>query len=201
MIALLGGILTGLVIAFSTGPIFFTLLQISVDKGFKRAIYFILGTSFMDTTMVLVIWFGLNQIEVDAENPVVSLVGAAVLILFGLSFIFKKQSSSVAKESKSNSNILDNSGFFFKAILLDAFNPLVWAFWAAVVEYSISNFEGNANQLIYFTGVLAAIFSTDVLKSHYAQKLKSILSEKYLKYLNYGIGILLIGFGIKLMFS
>lgn len=198
--ALAGGIITGLIVAFSIGPIFLTLLQLSINKGFKKAIYFILGTSFADITMISIIWFGLNKIRINTENPIISLIGAIVLILFGLSFIFNKKSSSIKETSSLQNNILGNSGLFFKAILLDIFNPLVWAFWAGVIGYNISHFNGNTNQLIYLTGVLLTTFSTDLLKSHYAQKLKPILSDKYLQYMNYGIGLLLIGLGVNLLF-
>ncbi len=202
IIILFSGIITGLVMALSTGPIFFTLLQLSVDKGFKKAIYFILGTSFIDTTMVLFLWFGLNKIDIQTDSTLIPLIGAAVLIAFGVSFFFKKPSNPTDEtDNTPKSPLLGNSTLFFKAVLLDVFNPLVWAFWAAIVEYSISNYETNASQLTYFAGILLAILSTDMLKSHYAQKLKSVLSDKYLSYMNYGIGLLLIGFGLKLLYD
>lgn len=198
--ALFGGIATGLVLSLSLGPVFFTLIQITVEKGFSRAIYFILGISFTDISITLILWFGLKQLQVQSENPIMTIAAASILTLFGLSFILKKGTLSSYETKEVKSIALGNSGLFLKAVLIDALNPLVWVFWAAVVEYSISNFDSETNQLIYFAAFLVTIFSTDLLKSYFANKLRSLISYKYIKYLNYGVGLLLIGFGVKLFF-
>lgn len=198
--ALFGGIITGLIIALSTGPVFFTLIHTAIHKGFRKSIYFILGISFTDISIILICWFGLNQIGVEFDQKWLSIVAGIVLLLFGVSFITKKSKPVIDDTEVIKKSRLDNLGLFFKAILIDVINPIVWIFWAAISEYSISNFDTKAAQVLYFGAILAIIFTTDMMKSYFAQRLKSFLSEKYVNYINYGIGVFMIGIGLKLIF-
>jgi threonine/homoserine/homoserine lactone efflux protein len=199
--ALFGGLLTGLILAFSTGPVFFTLLYTAIHKGFRKSIYFIIGISITDISIILICWLGLNRISTELEVIWMTYAAGGVLILFGLSFMFKNF-VEVNKESEATEkSTFDNWGLFLKAILIDAINPIVWVFWAAISEYGITNFETKSTQLMYFGGILVAIFSTDLLKAYYAQKLKSFLSDKYVRIFNYAIGMVMIGLGVKLIFN
>ena len=46
-------ILLGIVLSFTIGPVFFTILEISVSKGFKAAVFFNIGVVFSE-----VVFFG-----------------------------------------------------------------------------------------------------------------------------------------------
>jgi threonine/homoserine/homoserine lactone efflux protein len=139
-VALFGGILTGLIIALSTGPVFFTLLHTAIHKGFSKSIYFILGISFTDISIILICWFGLNQIGVEYDQTWLSIVAGIVLLLFGVSFIIKRSKPVIDENEVIKRAKLNNWGLFFKAILIDGINPIVWVFWAAISEYIISIF-------------------------------------------------------------
>lgn len=197
MIAYLIGLSAGLVPALSTGPVFLTLIQNSIDHGFRKAIFFIVGVALTDTSIILLTWLGLSQISADQAPPAeLSIGGGILLILFGLVFIFKKQPEH--KPVKSSSG-LQNFGLFTQAIMLNAINPIVWGFWAAISNYAITEFNDTVSELLFFAGVLNMVWVTDFLKAYYAQRLNKHLNDKFKKYLRIGIGSVLTILGLKLI--
>ncbi|WP_420581255.1 LysE family translocator [Reichenbachiella sp.] len=198
MIAYLIGLSAGLVPALSTGPVFLTLVQNAIDHGFKKAIYFIVGVALTDTSIILLTWLGLSQISDGSEPPAeLSIGGGLLLILFGLVFIFKKEKEQ--KPTAPSSTHLQKFGLFTQAIMLNAINPIIWGFWAAISNYAITEFNDNSSELLFFAGVLNMVWVTDVLKAYYAQKLNKYLNEKFKRYLRIGIGLILTILGLKLI--
>lgn len=199
MITYLIGLSAGLVPALSAGPVFLTLVQNSVDHGFKKAIYFIVGVGITDTTIIILTWLGLSQIS-DGSGPPIELTigGGMLLILFGLVFIFKKERNSELPQ-KVNSSKMQKIGLFSQAIMLNAVNPIVWGFWTAISNYAITEFNDTTSELVFFAGVLNTVWLTDVLKAYYAQKLKTVLSAKVKSYIKIGIGLVLSGLGAKMI--
>lgn len=198
MIAYLIGLSAGIVPALSTGPVFLTLIQNAIDHGFKKALYFVVGVALTDTSIILLTWFGLSQVSDGSEPPAeLSIGGGLLLIIFGLVFIFKKEKEQ--KIAATSTGHLQKIGLFTQAIMLNAINPIVWGFWAAISNYAIAEFNDTRSELIFFAGVLNMVWITDVLKAHYAQKLKKYLNEKFKKYLRIGIGSILTILGLKMV--
>jgi len=190
------GLLMGLMPAVSTGPVFLTLIQNSIDHGFKKTIFFVAGVAMTDTSMILFTWLGLSQMAGKTESPWMPVAGGMLLIIFGLVFLFRKGKEKATKESKSS---MQSLGIFTQAIMLNAINPIVWTFWASISNYAIAEFHDNQQELIFFAGILSMIWTTDLLKAYYAQRLKTVLNDRFKKYLRWGIGGLLIVFGSKLI--
>ncbi|MFY0653254.1 MAG: LysE family transporter [Cyclobacteriaceae bacterium] len=201
--ALTLGTLTGLGLAISTGPVFLTLIQVSVSKGFQKSIFFILGVSTADLSMLMISWFGLYKLDLGIEEALLKLLGGIALIIFGATFIYQKKEapkelivlSNERKKRKSGS--MQNAGLFMKGLLINAINPIVWAFWLGISQLSVSKFGDATDQFVYFLGILSVVLLTDITKGYYAQKLSPFLSSKFLRYFNLGIGIVLIGIGLK----
>lgn len=198
--AVLIGILTGLGLAVSTGPIFLTLIKTSIDQGAKRTAFFIVGVSIADTSALLATWYGLSGIELDAGSSWLSLVGGLVLIGIGISF-FKPQSSPKEEESITFSQEEHGVKLFLKGLSLNLFNPIVWGFWAAMSQYARASFASSFEHLAFFISVLLTVLITDFLKAYFANKLTKILKPHHIRYMNVGIGCLLIFFGLKLFFD
>lgn len=202
MIAYLIGLSAGLVPALSTGPVFLTLVQHAIDHGFKNTIYFILGVAFTDTSIILITWLGLSQIAADGSPPAEFAIGGGVLLMvFGLVFILKKENKEQADQSTTTSGHMQKFGLFTHAIMLNAINPVIWGFWAAISNYAIAEFNDTTSELLFFAGVLNMVWITDLLKAYYAQKLKKYLTDKFKKMLRIGIGIVLVLLGAKLLIA
>ncbi|MEO9851116.1 MAG: LysE family transporter [Reichenbachiella sp.] len=199
MIAYLIGLFTGLVPAFSTGPVFLTLVQHAIDHGFKRAVYFIVGVALTDTSIIILTWLGLSQLSDGSETSVELTIGGGVLLLlFGLVFILKKESGTQTPQNSSSGH-LHKFGLFTQAIMLNAINPIVWGFWAAISNYAITEFHDTTQELLFFAGVLNMVWITDILKAYYAQRLKKVLSDRIKRYIKLGIGVVLALLGVKML--
>ncbi|UXX78134.1 LysE family transporter [Reichenbachiella carrageenanivorans] len=200
MIAYLIGLSAGLVPALSTGPVFLTLVQHAIDRGFKYVIYFILGVALTDTAIIMITWLGLSQITASDQPPAgFSIGGGLLLIAFGLVFILKKETKERPDQLVTTPGHLQKFGLFSHAIMLNAINPVIWGFWAAISNYAITEFNDTTSELLFFAGVLNMVWVTDLLKAYYAQKLKKYLNEKFKKILRVGIGLVLIVLGTKLL--
>lgn len=197
MLAYLFGMMWGLMPAFSTGPVFLTLVQHSIDHGFKKTIFFIVGVALADTTIIAVTWYGLSRISGNSDSPWLSIIGGLLLIGFGIGFLLKKEKTQ--KETKSSKKHLQKAGLFMQGIMLNSINPIIWAFWAGMSNLFITEFSTSQQQLTAFAGMLSTIWATDLLKAFYGQKLKTLLRESFQKYLRWFIAGMLIVFGSKMI--
>ncbi|MBU2913148.1 LysE family translocator [Reichenbachiella agariperforans] len=194
------GLSTGLILAVSTGPVFLTLIQKSIDHGYKKALFFVLGVGIADTGIIAVTWFGMTKVTGDTANPWMVLAGGLLLISFGLVFLIKKENPEELEiETRIKKKNFAHVGLLGQGFMLGAINPIVWAFWAAMSNYAIVTFTSPRGELFYFFGILSTVWLTDSLKAYYAEKLKKYLSPKVKRYLRMTIGIVLIAFGLKLL--
>jgi threonine/homoserine/homoserine lactone efflux protein len=88
---------------------------------------------------------------------------------------------------------------FVKGFLVNFVNPFVFFVWIGVVTYEKGLEASGCNALYYFFGVLLGILSTDLLKVFTARQIKNLLSPLVLHNLYRGSGIILIGFGIRML--
>ena len=54
--------LYGFLLAFAVGPVFFTLLETSITKGFKAGLFFDLGAIFADLIFISIAYFSTSKI-------------------------------------------------------------------------------------------------------------------------------------------
>lgn len=205
MEAILLGLLTGLGMATATGPVFLTLIRVSVDRGFAKSVFFLVGVSTVDWFIVFASWVGLNQLDIGIGESLLSLFAGMAMVLYGSTFVFsfKKKpkeldvitAPDIAKKEQISKKKLDNAHLYLKGVVMNALNPIVWAFWAGISQLAISKFPFQSDQVLYFTGILMTILITDLLKGYYAQKLKPFFTSKLLRYLNIAIGVMLMGLG------
>ena len=75
----------GFFLAFMIGPVFFTLLQTSVVKGFGAAVAFDLGVVFSDLLYILLAYFSSYQLLENLSNqPGFYVFGGTLLGIYGV---------------------------------------------------------------------------------------------------------------------
>lgn len=198
MVPFLNGLAFGLIFIFSIGPAFFLLIQTSLEKGFRKAAFMALGISLGDILFVLMILKGV--VSLLEEPPIrfwASIVGVSLLIVFGLYTFFKPPRISLRHEQHSPEGFMRS---FFAGLFFNLFNPSTIIFWLSLVSIVHINLGYSGNEKVYFfAGVLCTILSTDLTKSYLAQKLKRFLTIRAVRILNKTVGVILIGFGIRLL--
>ncbi len=198
MLPFLNGLAFGLIFIFSIGPAFFLLIQTSIEQGFNKAAYVALGISISDILYVVMIMKGITTL-LEAPNVrfIVGVIGIVLLIAFGVYSLFKPpRLHSKAEQHIPNSRIKS----FVKGFVFNFFNPSTVIFWLSLVSIVQLNFGYSGNQkLLFFSGVLTIILSTDITKSFLAEKLKRFLTLRAVSLLNKLVGVILIGFGLALI--
>jgi len=195
--SLIHGIAFGLVMILFIGPVFFTLLRASIGFGFSGGLTVATGIILSDILCILVCYFGAAQfIETEKYGPAIALLGAAILIGMGLKYVITRKS---AYGTGDNLGGKDRVGLIIKGFLVNFVNPFVFLIWIGIITYARNDYGEGIHMILFILGILITIFSTDLLKSFYAAKLERIMHSKALIKVNLWIGIILIGFGIRML--
>lgn len=80
------------------GPVFFTLLQTSVVKGFRAAVAFDLGVVFSDLLYILLAYFSSYQLlENPSNQPGIYVLGGTLLTIYEIIFLVGVNNSNRSK--------------------------------------------------------------------------------------------------------
>jgi len=212
MAVVLNGIIFGFLLSFLLGPAFFVLIETSIKKGFKSAVFLDLGILLSDAIYLLASLFVAEKINSWLnENSYIKYIAGSIFILLGLISIYRNYSNLKTENNQSNnlSGVETNTDsmvyplqLIIKGLGLNAINPGVLVFWIAACTYATNelNFEGI--QLMYYFGTtLITMFSIDLLKIYFSSKLKTTLTNKTISILGISIGCLLIFFGFAVYFK
>jgi len=212
---LLNGVFFGVLLSFLIGPVFFVLLETSIKKGIKPAVFIDIGVLLSDVLYLIAAYFFAQKIlESLNENNYIKYIAAGVFIFMGLLSILKKQSSEKGQNidvesfdtpSEMDAIIFKKRTYFtyvLKGIGLNAINPGVLVYWVAACTTATEELHIPEHQLIYyFVATLATMFGIDMLKIYYASKLKNKLTPKALHKISVGVGCILIVFGCIIAFK
>ncbi len=215
MIIFLLGILGGIALSlfFSFGPAFFSQLQASIHYGFRNAVPFAYGISTSDILIVALLLLISNHIPPEdlitiLNNRWVIYVGAAVVASFGLYTMFlKTRHTTESKETDrinfQNVQVPSRLSIYFRGLVLNFFNPVIWLYWATIVTIFICGEESFSlgERYLFFGGVLSATLSLDILKCKLASLLQRIITYRFLKVFNKIVGLILIGFALFMVIS
>ena len=199
MSKVLEGIQFGIFLAFLIGPVFFTLLQTSIEKGFTYGMMVAIGVSLSDVIYVAICYFGLIALVNDPSNAVyLAYGGGLVLIGFGAYHVFIKGRSSTAlgQTIKAKGPLR----YVLKGFLLNGFSPTVLFFWVATVSSLMTlGYSSGRDFSIFFGSLLITVLLMDILKAFLADKLRNLVTVRFIRLSNIILGIVLIGFGLKLI--
>lgn len=196
------GVVTGLLLSIMIGPVFFVLLETSIRKGIKAAIAFDLGVLLNDVLYISIALLFYNQVEQLSsgnDNSLLKIIGGGLFITYGIINFFKKvKKIEVETENANGSGVKGYLLLGLKGFLLNLANPLVVFYWFSVLTIGAedSGTGGITKSMIFFVAIiLITFFSVDLLKIIGAKSLRPLITDKVLKGLNWGIGIIFMLFG------
>lgn len=201
---LLEGIKVGLILSFMIGPIFFALVQTSVDEGFRAGMMVAVGIWVSDTSYVLGVYFGVsllaNVVNTQTFTLVLGVAGSILLTIFGLVTLLtipKGLLTNTLQEYKRSSSYLS---LFIKGFLINTINPFTVFFWTSLMGSVVIKDGFNGTQAFsFFAGVLGTIVVTDLLKVLLAKRIRYSLRPVHLLWLRRISGAALIAFGVVLL--
>jgi len=196
---LLQGIILGLTLSALLGPALFTLLQTSIHRGIKSAIFLAFGIFLSDISVVYLALMGALQLINQKNNYIiVGIIGGSILIGFGLYTFYHK--IHIDENNKAiEVRVAGPLTYILKGYFLNIMNPFVWFFWISAMVGVSASFGNKHEVMIFFIGTLLTIFGSDVIKVFIANKIKAHLNTRILVRVNHIVGILLVVFGIFLI--
>jgi threonine/homoserine/homoserine lactone efflux protein len=190
------------------------LLETSIKKGVKNAIFIDIGVIISDILYLLLAYFFAQKVnEVLSDNVYVKYIAALVFITMGVISIMtrdkpkKKKSIDIDEVLKEDEPIQSRFrkrtalALILKGIGLNAINPGVLIYWIAACTAATEKLHISESQMIYYFGAtLLTMFGLDLLKIYFARKLKTKMTPKMIANISVVIGIFFIVFGIMFVF-
>jgi threonine/homoserine/homoserine lactone efflux protein len=199
--AILKGLTFGFLLSIAVGPVLFTIIKQSLNNGHKGGLAFILGVSASDVTLVLVSNIFTRLFEsLKTYKTEVGVVGCIFLVSMGIYFLFFKK-VKVNEEGKQVFKFRKRhyARLFFAGYFMNTLNPAVFIFWittsTAVIIHTVQE------RIIIFATCLAWVLGTDILKVMLAGKIRNRLTPHNIHIINRINGIILIVFGIALIWG
>jgi threonine/homoserine/homoserine lactone efflux protein len=190
----------GVVLAFLIGPVFFTIIQTSIERGFLNGAWVALGVSLSDAIYVAICYFGLFQFLNEPKfRTHMAYAGGAILILFGLYHLFVKTRKARLEVARPT-NEPNTFKYFAKGFIINGISPMVLIFWIGTLSFATIDFgySRGVEMFIFFVSLLITVLVTDVLKAFLADRLRALITRRFLMIMNVAVGICLIIFGVRL---
>lgn len=199
---ILNGIKFGLVLALLVGPVFFTILQASIERGFWIGVLVAIGVSLSDIAYVVICYYGLSSFLNNPEiKTYMGYGGGFILVVFGSYYLFIK---SRQKDFKNSGMVRDRRPLMYlaKGFLINAMSPMVPLFWIGAVSIATIDFGYTSSMMfiLFFSGVLGTVLATDIGKAYLSGKLRQLITYRSLVIMNLIVGVALIAFGGRLIF-
>jgi len=190
-----------LLLSISVGPVLFSIIKQSLNNGHKGGLTFVFGVSASDITLVLV-----SNIFTELFNSIktyktqVGIAGCIFLVTTGIYFLFFKK-VKVNEEGKQIFKFRkrDYAKIFLSGYFMNTLNPSVFIFWiyasTAVINHT------TQERMVVFITCLIWMLGADILKVFLAGKIRNRLTPHNIHNLNRLNGLLLIIFGIALIWG
>lgn len=202
MDVILNGIVSGVVLAFLIGPVFFTIMQTSIERGFGSGALVAIGVSLSDALYITLIYLGVYQLF-DRGNfrEYLGYFGGVVLLVFGVYYLFIK-SRRLHQFDRPKDQTNNHWRLIGKGFIINGLSPMVLIFWLGTVGVATTKFGYSIPQkaIPYFASIVSTVFATDVLKAKLADRLRNLLTANFVRNLNIILGLVLLIFGGRLIY-
>ncbi len=196
--AIILGISAGLISSFLTGPVFFSMIKTSIERGFKAGFSLAVGVIMSDIILISLVLFGSQFFDYKSSfDKYVGIIGGLFLLIIGFFYLFSKvkiqyESDAFTKVSKR--------GYLIKGFFMCILTPSTLMFWiivSSIISVKLNNrFE---EKLLCFVLALITQLSVDGFKCFYSSKLRYKIKENMLRRLNKVAGVIIIGFALWLV--
>lgn len=202
---ILSAIPLGFFLSFMIGPVFFVLLETSVVKGFRAAIFFDLGVVLADIVFITIAFFSSYRlIQSIKDDPALFIFGGLVMLTYGIiSFVNNRKEAKKAKLDEIDPKELAKTNYlslFIKGFFLNFINIGVLGFWLAILITIGPQLELKTSRMLtFFTTLIITYFVTDIFKILLAKQLRNRLNPKNILLIKKFISVVLIICGVVLL--
>ena len=205
---ILKGLLLGLILSISIGPVIFAILKQSLTNGHKAGYVFVAGVSISDISLLFICNFFTSFFTLAlAHKAFIALLGAGFLLVMSVyTLFFKKIVFEGGEDSKEKlMTKRDLVSTFLSGFFMNTLNPSVFLFWFAWTAAISANAEETASPLIYrilvFGTCLLFVLLSDLIKVALAGKLRPKLTLQNMIIINRVSGIIILLFSAALFYG
>lgn len=199
--AIISGLVLGLALVFSVGPVIFTIIKLRINYGLASAFYFIAGVWLSDFLWVITAnLFSAMLKDLTVYKAQIGTAGGIFLMSLGIYYLFfKKYHSKSELDEGVKINNSTHARLFITGFLLNTLNPGVIVLWLAAA----TDAAGKPVEFIIatFSICLGMNVAADFLKINLAGKLRNRLNDRTIRVVNKISGSLFIIFGMALIFG
>jgi threonine/homoserine/homoserine lactone efflux protein len=201
--AILKGFALGFVLALSVGPIIFTIIKQSLNNGHKGGFSFVAGVWLSDIILVVLsnVFTALVE-ELLEYKKIIAYGGSFFLVAMGVYFVFFKK-VYLSTDNTGNAVLFrkrDMLRIFASGFLINTLNPGVIIFWLGNATV-LSLTHTLKQRIVIFSVCLLVNMGADVGKVMMAGNLRKRLTLRTLSVINKISGIILIAFGLVLLWG
>lgn len=197
----------GIVLAFTIGPVFFTVIETSISKGVKAAIFVDVGVVFSDVVFFVIAFFSTNSLLKSIEENTNSwyFLGGVLLVAYaGVSLIKIIQEKNNPENTEGA--LIENSPNLIKMVikgfLLNIINVVVLFYWVGIILYFGPQLEMNESKIfLFFIIIISTYFTIDLGKIYLAQQLKKKLTDIVIKTIKIVVNSFIVICGMFLIFK
>ena len=206
---ILKGLLLGLILSISIGPVIFAIIKQSLTNGKRSGYAFVAGVSSSDIILLFICNFftSLFNLVLNHKSSI-ALAGAVFLLLMGLYTLFFKK---LKLENMGIGGVHKQLGIknlvssYLSGFLMNTLNPSVFLFWFAWTAAINTSADDTPNpvqfKLIVFGTCLGFVLLSDLIKVFLAGKLRPRLTQKNLVWINRVSGMIILIFSAVLLYS
>jgi threonine/homoserine/homoserine lactone efflux protein len=205
---ILKGLLLGLILSISIGPVIFAILKQSLTNGHKAGYVFVAGVSISDIILLFICnFFTSFFIMALSHKALIAMLGAGFLLVLSLYTLFFKK--IIFKEGELDKEKLlsksDLLKIFFAGLFMNTLNPsvfLFWFAWTAAISASAAETDNPLSyRILVFGTCLLFVLLSDLLKVTLAGKLRSKLTLQNMIIINRVSGIIILIFSAALFYG
>jgi threonine/homoserine/homoserine lactone efflux protein len=89
-----------------------------------------------------------------------------------------------------------------KGFIINGLSPMVLIFWLGTVGVATTKlgYSTPMKAVPFFATIVSTVFVTDLIKAKLADKLRRLMTQKFIRNLNIILGLVLLIFGCRLIF-
>jgi threonine/homoserine/homoserine lactone efflux protein len=190
----------GMLLQIAVGPVCLLVLQTAIASNFRVAESGVAAVVLVDAAYIFAAILGMGALfnRFPQARSILKYFGAFVLLLFGVSDVLGVFGVNILPGSGS-ADLAGSGNFFVTMLLLTTSNPLTILFWAGVFSTKLAE-EHFTRAQIYSFGA-GAVLSTAFFLTGVAllgSLANAYVSSTLIRGLNLAVGLVLIGFGVRL---
>lgn len=199
---LLNGFLTGLLLQIAIGPVFFFILNLSLQRTMIDGLVAVIAVTLVDYIFIVLAVVGVGKLlERPKTKTALGVISSVVLILFGIVMILSAEHANSGSYA-TNSIQSDYLSSFISTFLLTVSSPLTIVFWTSLFAAKAIEMGYTKKQLIFFglsAGSATFVFlGASVLLFSLC---RASIPLMLLKIANSAVGLLLLIYGVYRLFK